>query len=127
VAAALAVALAVGGCAGVSNSLGTAASACFRALPPAKDAVHQGTLLGVRRVSSDTLADRLKNDPTLSTLPSQNLCVFAFRGSYPPGAVAGAHNTTTGRYAIVAVGTVHTSVVAVSVVNQLPTRFRHLH
>lgn len=124
----IAVGMATAGCAGGRISLGTAAGACFKALPPAKAAVsNKGSLVGVRLVSTDTLQARLKNDPTLSTLADQQLCVFAFSGTYPPGSVSGAHNTTSGRYAIVAVGAKHTVVVASFVVDTLPTRFRHLH
>jgi hypothetical protein len=126
----LAVALAAAGvgCAGRSDSLGTNAGACFRALPPAEAVVHRkGRLVGVRRIDTDTLRARLPQNSTVASLPSEDLCVFAFGGTYPPGSVTGAKNTTSGHYAMVAVGTVHPTVVAVFVVNTLPTRFRHTH
>lgn len=114
------------GCAGPSITLGTNAGACFRALPPAEMVVHKGRLVGVRRISPDSLQDRLPSSTT-NTLPHESLCAFAFSGNYPPGSVTGASNATSGRYAIVAVGTVRLQVVASFVVNTLPTRFRHLH
>lgn len=130
VAAGLVMALAVGAsaCAGGRISLGTNAGACFRALPPAETTVHhKGKLVGVRRVSTVTMRANLPHDTTLATLPDQDLCVFAFSGSYDPDTVVGAGNTTTGHYAVVAVGTKHLAVIAAVVVNRLPTRFRHLH
>ena len=114
-------------CAGSRNSLGTAAGSCFRALPQARASIHdKGKLLGVRLVSSATLAQRLPSDAKLQALPKQDLCVFAFRGSYPPGAVTGADNTATRRYAIIALTRNRPEVVAASAVDELPTRFRHL-
>jgi hypothetical protein len=109
-------------------SLGTEASACFRDLPAARQAVQdKGKLVGVRRVSTDTLRDILPADATLASLPEQDLCVFAFSGTYDPGSVTGAHDTKAGHFAVVAVGTKLRNVVTADVVDQLPTRFRHLH
>jgi len=125
---ALVVVLSAGACAGRTDTLGTVAGACFRAVPPAESAIHnKGKLAGVKRISSAALRARLPHDVTLSTLPQESLCVFAFKGTYVPGSVTGARNVTTGHYAIVAVGAEHPDVVAASVVNQLPTRFRHTH
>ncbi len=130
---ALVIALAAGtvggaACAGGRLSLGTAAGACFRALPPAQTAIaNKGRLVGVRRVTADSLRAKLPNDKTLATLPDQDLCVFAFNGSYPPGSVAGARNTITGHYAVIAVSTKNPAVVGVFVLDKLPTRFQHLH
>ena len=116
------------GCAGARNTLGTGAGACFRALPPAETAIaKKGKLVGVRRISAAALRARLPNDPTMQTLPDEDLCVFAFNGSYPPGSVHGATNTKGGTYAIIAVGYSHPTVAAAFVVDQLPTRFKHLH
>lgn len=120
--------MATSGCAGARISLGTGESACFRALPPAEAAVHsKGKLVGVRQVSAATLMARLAQLRTLTTLRTQTLCVFAFSGTYPPGSVAGAHNTITRHYAVIAVGSKHTEVVAAFALDQLPTRFRHTH
>lgn len=128
----LALATGLCGCAGGRISLGTNAGACFRALPPARGATHgKGKLVGVRRVSAATLKARMPEDSTLATLPAQDLCVFAFNGSYAAGTVAGAAtgaaNTNPGRFAIVAVSTKSPAVVASAVVDELPTRFAHLH
>jgi hypothetical protein len=126
----LAIAIGIGaaGCAGGKNSLGTGASACFRALPAARGVVHdKGRLVGVRRVSADTLRSHFPGDTAMATLPDQELCVFAFDGTYEPGSVTGAPNTTSGHFAIVVVGSKQPTVVAAAVVDDLPTRFRHLH
>ena len=122
------MALSAAACAGRTDTLGTAAGACFRAVAPAESAIHsKGKLDGVRRISSAELRARLPNDVSLSTLPQESLCVFSFQGTYAPGNVTGARNVTTGHYAVVAIGAQRLDVVAAFVVNQLPTRFRHTH
>lgn len=116
-----------GACAGPRNTLGTAASSCFRALPTAKDAVHRkGTLVGVRRVDTDLLQRRMPGDPALATLPDRQLCVFAFKGKFQPADVPRAIEQHEGRYAVVAVATRRPVVVAAFILNRLPTRFRHV-
>lgn len=124
----IALVLGAGACAGGRISLGTGASACYRDLPPANDAVHhKGKLVGVRRVSAGNLRAHLPHDATLATLPDQDLCLFAFSGTFPPASVTGAQNTKVGHYAVIAVGTRNTDVVGATVTDQLPTRFKHLH
>lgn len=126
----LAFALVIGSvaCAGARNTLGTSASPCFRALPLAQAAAHdQGRLVGVRRVNTSALKGRLKDDPKVQAVPNQELCVFAFRGSYPPGQVDGASNTKPGHYAVIVVTSKHPGVVVAFVTDKLPTRFAHLH
>lgn len=128
--AALVVAIVLGAsaCAGARISLGTNAGACFEALPPAESAIHaKGKLVGVRRVSAASMRARLSHNTTLATIPDQELCVFAFSGTYMPGTVVGAREKATGHYAIVLVSTKHPAVLGAVVANQLPTRFRHLH
>ena len=128
--AAIAVTLTVlaASCAGARNSLGTDANSCFRALPPAKNAVHgKGRLLGVRRVSTAELRQRIPNDTRLTALPDQDLCVFAFQGTYDSTQVIGASGQATGPYAVVAVTTKRPALVGSIVTSRLPTRFAHLH
>jgi hypothetical protein len=115
------------GCAGARNSLGTAAEPCFRALPPASDAVHKkGKLVGVRKISTASLQHRLPGDRALAAIKAQDLCVFAFRGAFQPTDVPLATNGRPGSYAVVAVTIKHPMVVAAFVVNRLPARFAHL-
>jgi hypothetical protein len=123
-------------CGGPFNALATADSVCFRGLPVAKAAVHsQGTLVGVRRVQTKTLESRIEHKlhETNLTLPptalsgETQLCAFAFRGQYAPGAVALATNTQSGKYAVVLVGSKHVVLVGAVVLPALPQRFRHPH
>jgi hypothetical protein len=114
------------GCGGVRNTLGTSASACFRDLPEAKQAVGKGQLVGVRRVSAARLRRRLPNNPELAQATVKDLCVLAFRDTYRPGDLPGATNTTGGRYALVAVELGRPRIVTVVVLDTLPTRFSHL-
>jgi hypothetical protein len=111
-------------CAGPRNTLNTATSQCFRALPLARATANErGRLVGVRSVHGTTLARRL---PEAAPLGRQRLCVFAFKGPYADGEVARAHPAGPGTYAVVAVDRSGSTVLASFVVNDLPLRFRHL-
>jgi hypothetical protein len=125
-AALLAAVLVVVACAGARNSLGTAASPCYRALPGAIQAVHhKGHLVGVRRVDTSTLQRRLPEDQQLATVRDRQLCVFAFHDDFHAGDVTGAGNQDHGPYAVVALTLKNPRVVAAAIVDHLPTRFRH--
>jgi hypothetical protein len=116
------------GCGGARNSLGTTASTCFRALPPARDAVHRkGKLLGVRKIGTATLKSRLPANTKLATVTDKNLCVFAFKDTFQPADVPLSPTKRPGAYAVVAVTIQHPSVVAAVIVDRLPARFGHLH
>ena len=122
----LALALLVTACGGPRNTLGTAASPCYRALPGAIDAVHhKGHLVGVRRVNTSTLQKRLPADQQLAAVRDQQLCVVAFVDDFHAGDVTGATNQAHGHYAVVALTLKSPRVVAAAIVDQLPTRFRH--
>ena len=124
----LAVTMALAGCAGARNMLGTSASSCFEALPGANDAVHrQGHLVGVRRLPASLLQQRLPRSASLDALsPKSSLCVFAFRGPFVSNQVVSAPTGVSGNYAVVAFDGTKPMVVAAFVVDHLPTRFRHL-
>ncbi|HKN40479.1 MAG TPA: hypothetical protein VJ456_15385 [Acidimicrobiia bacterium] len=120
--AAAAVAL-LAACAGPRNTLNTATSHCFRALPLAKATVNnRGHLVGVRSVVATTLAGRL---PEADRLGRQRLCLIAFRGPYAAGEIPRAQPAGPGPYAIVAVDSNGSTVLASFVVDELPLRFRH--
>ena len=103
------------------------ANACFRALPPARDAVsRKGRFLGVRKMDTETLQRRLPNDTKLAGLKDKDICVFAFKDSFKPADVPLAGATRPGRYAVVAVTINHPTVVAAFIVDHLPGRFGHL-
>jgi hypothetical protein len=126
IAALVALLLVAGACAGARNSLGTAASPCYRALPGALEAVHhKGHLVGVRRVNTSTLQRRLPGDQQLAAVKDRQLCVFAFHDDFHAGEVTGATNQAQGPYAIVALTLRNPKVVASAIVDRLPTRFRH--
>ena len=111
------------GCAGPRNSLNTATSRCFRALPAARATVqNRGHLVGVRSVLATKLARRL---PQAAPLDRQRLCAIAFRGPYAAGEIPLADPPGPGTYAIVAVDTDGATVLASFVVSDLPLRFRH--
>jgi hypothetical protein len=115
------------GCGGARNSLGTAASSCFRALPPARDAVsRKGKLVGVRKIETATLKRRLPADKKLAAVTDKNLCVFAFKDTFQPNDVPLAAIKRTGVYAVVAVTIRHPSVAAAFILDRLPGRFGHL-
>ncbi|HEU5004045.1 MAG TPA: lipoprotein [Actinomycetota bacterium] len=116
-------ALALAGCAGQRNSLGTGSSACFRALPAARAAVHQqGRYLGVRQVKASAVA---KRHAEFAAFGSETLCIVAFQGSFEPGSVNGANPAKGGAYAVVAVDAKTAKAVAAFVVDRLPLRFTH--
>jgi hypothetical protein len=105
--AAVALSIALGGCGASRNDLGTSATACYRALPTALDAVHRhGRLVGVRR-------------------RGRTECAIALRGSYAPGDVETA--TIEGsHYAVVTVNIEHKpNVVGILITDKLPMRFHH--
>jgi len=93
-------------CGGPRNTLNTAGSHCFKAIPLAKA----------------TLAHKL---PQAERLGDQRVCLVAFRGPYAVGAVPLADPSGPGDYAIVAVDRGGSTVVASFVVDELPLRFRH--
>jgi hypothetical protein len=117
----------VPGCGGARNSLGTAASSCFRALPPARDAVsRKGKLVGVRKIGTATLKKRLPADKKLAAVTDKELCVFAFKDTFQPADVPFAPVRRPGVYAVVAVTIRHPAVVAAFILDRLPGRFGHL-
>jgi hypothetical protein len=123
--AAVAVALGLlAACGGPRNTLNTATSQCFRALPLARSTVNnRGKLVGVRSVLGTTLAKQL---PEAGSLGRQRLCVVAFHGPYTAGEVPRANPSGPGTYALVAVDRGGSTVLASFVVDDLPLRFRHL-
>jgi hypothetical protein len=125
VAVAFAAAVAAPACGGPRNTLNTATSQCFRALPLARNTVsNRGKLVGVRSVLGTTLARQL---PEAAPLGKQRLCVVAFRGPYGQDDVPRSDPAGPGTYALVAVDHSGSTVLASFVVNDLPLRFRHLH
>jgi hypothetical protein len=125
VACALAAALAMTGCGSPRTSLGTDASACFRALPIARQAVHQrGRLVGIRRVSGEH-ASRIVPHGDAAKIGS--VCLIAFRDSYEESDVDGVVHTNGSKFAIVAVALdSRPRRLGAVLTDRLPVRFSHL-
>jgi hypothetical protein len=126
-AAGLLLVVVVAGCGGARNTLGTSASACYRALPGAKQAVsNKGRFVGVRKFPASTLQKRLPSDTNLAGLPSkESLCVFAFRGKFQATDVPQASVRAQGPFAVVALTLNRPHVVAAYILDHLPGRFQH--
>jgi hypothetical protein len=106
---------------GLSNG---SVSACYRAIPTARDAVHNthATLIGVHRVAADLVKSRLPASAQ-AVLAGENdttVCTVAFQGAFTPGEVDLAPATEQGKYAVVLVTSRHLHLLASVVLNQLP-------
>jgi hypothetical protein len=102
-------------------------SACYRAVPIGRDAVHDphATLIGVHRISVDQVRRYL---PTAiqDELTSENdsaVCAMAFKGTFDAGQVELAPATEEGRYALVLVSSHKPRLVASFVLDELPRQF----
>jgi hypothetical protein len=106
---------------GVSNG---SVSACYRAIPTAKAALHDShaTMIGVHRVSADKLRSHLPL-PAQAALASEDdsqLCAVAFKGDFAPGQVDLAPSDEQGRYAVVLVSSHDSRLVGSVVLVHLP-------
>jgi hypothetical protein len=107
---------------GVSNG---SVSVCYRAIPPARAAVHEksATLIGVHRLSADRVRDRLPQ-AVQNELASENdavVCAVAFKGNFAPGQVDFASPDSSGTYAVVLVSSRRLHLVGSVVLDQLPS------
>jgi hypothetical protein len=121
----LVLALILGSCGtarpGISNG---SVSACYRAIPTARAALHSShaILVGVHRVPADAVKGRL---PTTAqtVLRGDNdttVCAVSFRDNFMPGQVDLAPPDQQGRYAVVLVTSRHLHLLASAVVDHLP-------
>jgi hypothetical protein len=111
------------GCAAPRQTLGTRNSACFRSLPTANAAVHDsGRLVGVRRVSRDTL---LKAFPTAQLPAGRDFCVVGFSGDYRNDKVDRPAGQPIGKYAVVIVDMRGTNAHQTFLVDRIPFGLRH--
>jgi hypothetical protein len=112
-------------CGGASESLslkpGTV-SACYRALPIARVALHDNSakLQGVHRMPFDTLARTLPGVTLPTGDDDTEVCAFAFTGRFTAGQVTDAPPQSQGSYALVAVDSKHLDLVISYVGAQLP-------
>ena len=125
IAAVLALLLLVAACGTPRSFLSNGSvSACYRAIPTARAAVHSShaTLIGVHRVPADRVKGQLSPSAqtTLSGEEDASVCTVAFKGSFAPGQVDLAPPAEQGRYALVLVTSRNLRVLASVVLDQLP-------
>ena len=106
---------------GLSNG---SVSACYRAIPTARSAVHDShaALIGVHRVPVDRVKSHL-SAAAQAELAGDNdttVCAFSFKGTFKTGQVDLAPPTETGKYAVVLITSRRLHVLASSVLDQLP-------
>jgi hypothetical protein len=126
-----------GACGAGRGILGTNTSPCFLALPVAQRAVKdRGSLDGVRLVDVGRLTGRgdraLRELLDLLPIPSSHqVCLVAYRGSYPPSQVelpfGPVPASGVGRYAIAVVTIPKSVLLGTFVVQREPLSFKHEH
>jgi hypothetical protein len=106
---------------GVSNG---SVSACYRAIPVAKAAVHDNhaTLIGVHRIPADTVKHRLPPEAQLELANEDDsvVCAVAFKGSFAAGQVNLAPPAEQGSYAVVLLTSRRLHLVGSVVLSSLP-------
>lgn len=106
---------------GISNG---SVSACFRALPTARAAIHDRSarMIGLHRLRVDQVEASLYHG-TGTSVPEQDtvVCAAVFQGSFAPGQVTAAPSADHGRYAVVLVTSSDLKLLAAFVVDRLPT------
>lgn len=102
-------------------------SVCYRAIPVGKADVHDShaTLLGVHRVSADSLRSRLPAaaQAELGTGDSTAVCAMEFKGSFGQGQVDLAPATESGDYAVVIVTAKKLQLLGSFVLDHAPKGF----
>jgi len=106
---------------GVSNG---SVSACYRAIPTAKVAVHDthATMIGVHRIPADKLRSHLPlpAQAELASKDDSQLCAVAFKGNFAPGQVDLAPSSEQGPYAVVLVSSHDSRLIGSAVLTHLP-------
>lgn len=117
------LAVASGACGAPRNTLNTSASACFRGLSLAVEAVaNRGELVGVRRVHASALAEDL---PSGTDVGQGVVCAVAFQGDFANAAFTHAEDGGPARYALVILDGHGSAVRFTYVLSRLPIRFHH--
>ena len=106
---------------GLSNG---SVSACYRAIPTARHAIHdsQATLIGVHRILADKVKSHLppSAQSRLSGDNDTTVCSIAFHGKFGPGQVDLAPPGESGTYAVVLVSSKRLTLIDSAVLNHLP-------
>ncbi len=102
-------------------------SVCYRAIPVGSSAIHDRTarLIGVHRIPVDAVRSQLPGWAR-TQLAAENdtaVCAMAFEGTFAPGQVDMADNSTGGRYALVLVSSRKLHLVGAIVLKSLPRAF----
>lgn len=106
---------------GLSNG---SVSACYRAIPTGRRAVHDSSakLIGVHRIPADDVRAHLPK-PAQSQLAGDNdttVCAIAFKGDFAPGQVDLAPTGESGTYAVVLVSSKKLRLIDAAVLDHLP-------
>jgi hypothetical protein len=125
VALGVAAALVAGGCGATTPGLSNGSvSACYRAIPTGREAVHEAgaTLIGVHRVPADKVRERLppQEQQQLAADNDTTVCAVAFKGTFLAGQVDRAPTWESGSYAIVLVTSKKLDLIGSVVLNHLP-------
>lgn len=119
--------LSLGACASTPRVTNGSVSACYRAIPVGRSAVHDRSamLIGVHRVPVDSVRSHLppSAQAQLATEDDTTVCEMSFRGTFQPGQVEMAPPDQGGSYALVLVSSKHLHVVASVVLDHLPRAF----
>jgi hypothetical protein len=106
---------------GLSNG---SVSACYRAIPTARQAIHdqRATVIGVHRVAADRVKAHLppSAQSRLSGDNDTTVCAIAFHGKFAAGQVDLAPPGDAGSYAVVVVSSKKLKLIDSAVLNHLP-------
>ena len=106
---------------GLSNG---SVSACYRAIPTGRQAVHDphATLIGVHRIPADKVRERLpvSEQHQLAADNDTTVCAVAFKGNFQPGQVDLAPSGEAGAYAVVLVSSKKLRLIDSVVLDHLP-------
>ncbi len=103
---------------GISNG---SVSACFRAIPTARAAIHESSahMVGLHRLPLDVVESHLRTGTTVAE-DDTTVCAAVFKGSFAAGQVAQAPPDEHGKYAVVVVTSKHLRLLGAFVVDTLP-------
>lgn len=124
------LALAVAAASGCSNAPGVSngsVSACFRAIPVGRAALHEKSarLIGVHRIPADRVRAHLPAvvEKKLAAEDDTVVCAMAFSGKFAAGQVKLAPPNETGHYALVVVSSRKLDLLGAFVLSDLPRTF----
>ncbi len=106
---------------GISNG---SVSACYRAIPVAKAAVHDShaTMIGVHSLPADKLRSHLppSAQAELASDDDTQVCAVAFKGDFASSQVDLAPSSEQGSYAVVLVSSRNSRLIGSAVLSHLP-------